>query len=125
MSVTVYGLRLRGGKEARYIGMTGNFNARLHAHFIGIDSPHRNPQLCDWLRTHNSDVEIFKIASADTRTEAFGIERAIIALCLRLEHRLFNQRGLPNDRTTNSLVLPVPATGSRAAVSREPTLSQT
>lgn len=90
---TVYGLRLQGEKEVRYIGQTNGFPAlRLANHFNAAALRRHNPELCDWLLQNEQHVEVFKIGYADTREEARGIERAIIALCQRLDHRLFNLR---------------------------------
>lgn len=97
---TIYGLRLKGSKEVRYVGQTNAYNPelRLNGHFTAAALRRHNMPLCDWLTERQSQIEIFKIGYADTREEARGIERAIIALCLRLEHRLFNQRCLPAER---------------------------
>lgn len=95
---TIYGLRLKGEKEVRYIGQTvGHVEMRLAGHVTcaarrayGI-----NKDLSAWLLENVGQIEAFKIAYAESRAEALGIEKAIIALCLRLEHRLLNQRGVP------------------------------
>ena len=97
---TIYGLRLKGGKEVRYIGMTnGSLDVRLNGHVAAarrLGKPYGlNGELCAWVAEHGEKVEAFKIAYVENREEAFAYEKAIIALCLRLEHRLFNQRGLP------------------------------
>jgi hypothetical protein len=90
---TVYGLRLKGDKEVRYIGQTnGLVFLRLNGHLSAAAKRRHNLPLCEWLAENGSNVEAFKIGYADTRAEAIGIEKAIIALCLRLEHRLLNQR---------------------------------
>lgn len=95
---TVYGLRLKDDKEVRYIGQTnGPIELRLLGHMNAAERRVTSLQLCDWLSENADDVEIFKIGYADTRSEALGIEKAIIALCLRLEHRLFNRRALPTE----------------------------
>lgn len=93
---TVYGLRLIGSKEVRYVGQTnGPVELRLIGHINAAALRRHNGPLCDWLTANAGQVEIFKIAYAETRAEASGIEKTIIALCSRLEHRLFNQRLLP------------------------------
>ncbi len=97
MSYTIYGIRERGGKEVRYVGQTnGEIEVRLAGHLTTAES---KPYGCnlpfrDWLLVHRADVEIFKIAKVETLEEARTTEKAIIALCIRLEHRLFNRRPL-------------------------------
>ena len=87
---TVYGLRLKGDKEVRYVGQTGQPEQRLFGHFSQAQMNYQTP-LCQWLREHQPSVEMFKIGYAETRAEALAIEKAIIALCRRLDHRLFNR----------------------------------
>jgi hypothetical protein len=95
---TVYGLRLKGEREARYIGQTvGSGNLRLKGHKNEAPKGRHNKALCEWLSENGDDVEAFHIAYTDTRDEALAMERAIIALCLRLEQRLFNQRNIPSE----------------------------
>lgn len=95
---TIYGLRLKGDKEARYIGQTNGFvEVRLLGHLSAAERKRYNPSLCDWLLANKDNVEAFKIAFADTREEARGIEKVIVGLCLRLEHRLFNHWLVPTE----------------------------
>lgn len=92
MTHTVYGIRERGSKEVRYIGQTRTpLDFRLHGHRLQSRCQvHITSGFNAWIEEH--DVEAFAIAKADTRQEAEGIEKVIIAMCLRLGHRLFNQR---------------------------------
>jgi hypothetical protein len=93
---TVYGLRLRGEREVRYVGQTiGSGKVRLKGHMNEAPKGRYNKALCAWLSEHGDNVEAFHIGYTDTRDEALAMERAIIALCLRLEQRLFNQRNIP------------------------------
>jgi hypothetical protein len=97
MTLYVYGLRLIGDREVRYIGETqGPPEYRLHLHYVAA----RNRRLGafgKWLLANEGKIEAFKIASAETRREARAIERAIIALSLRLNQRLFNIAGVPRE----------------------------
>lgn len=89
---TIYGIRERGSKEVRYVGQTRTpLDFRLHSHkgqARGV--AHQHPAFSEWLESANP--EIFAIARCDTRQEAEGVEKVIIAMCLRLGHRLFNRR---------------------------------
>jgi hypothetical protein len=97
MTFYVYGLRLKGDREVRYVGETsGPPEFRLHLHYAAARKA-RLGALGDWLLSHDGDVEAFKIALVDTRKEARASERAIIALCLRLNQRLFNIAGVPRE----------------------------
>lgn len=97
MTYTIYGLRLKGSKEVRYIGLTnGHPIARLAAHVMastGRTTP--NKAFTAWIRENRDGIEVFAIANCDTLAEARGIERAIIALCARLDQRLLNIRCMP------------------------------
>jgi hypothetical protein len=96
MTWTVYGLRLRGNHEARYIGQTMRpLDNRLFNHFNIAAKMPRPTQFAHWLIDNRDEVEAFKIAYADTLVEARTIERVVIGLCLRLEHRLFNRVHVP------------------------------
>lgn len=97
MTHTVYGLRIKGDREVRYIGITGNdVQLRLHIHLMRARGKSREQRtLAQWLVENDGNVEIFPIAKVETKEEAVGHEKAIIALCLRLNQRLLNQRGLP------------------------------
>lgn len=93
----VYGLRLRGEREVRYIGETsGPPEFRLHLH-LAAARKRRIGALGEWLLANEGSVEAFKISAVNTRSEARATERAIIALCLRLNHRLFNIAGVPRE----------------------------
>ena len=93
----VYGLRLKGDREVRYIGETSYApEYRLHLHYAAARK-NRTGRLGQWLLSHEGAVESFKIAATDTREDARATERTIIALCLRLNQRLFNLAGVPRD----------------------------
>lgn len=97
MSATVYGLRLKGDREVRYIGFTrGDLATRL--------KKHRNAEPClpasympirKWVREHGDKVEIFPIAKCDTVAEARKTESILIALCVQLNQRLLNGAQVP------------------------------
>jgi hypothetical protein len=90
----VYGVRLRGDTETRYIGQTGN---PLSVRFAGLKScetGHRSASLFgQWL--HENDVEIFRIAECPDRASAKATEAVAIAISLRFNHRLFNRDHVP------------------------------
>ena len=100
MSFTVYGIRLIGEREVRYIGQTSQ---TLKARFSGICTEHgrdwsgwpRYTAFGQWLDENRELTEIFAIAKCDTRDEALATERVMIALCLRLNQRLFNGDHVP------------------------------
>jgi hypothetical protein len=106
MSFYIYGIRIAGDTECRYVGMTSKQpEDRLYAHsreaiarvarkWIALD-PECFQQ---WLADNHSNVEAFKIAKVDTKAEALATEKAIVALCLRLNHRLFNHWLVPADK---------------------------
>lgn len=92
---TIYGLRAKGSKEVRYVGQTMRpLEARMFNHLSLAQNHPFASELTQWLSS--TDVEIFKIAYVDTREEALATERALIALCAYLDHRLFNKRSGPS-----------------------------
>lgn len=93
---TVYGLRLKGEREVRYIGQTnGSPWVRLQGHLNTARRGLYNQELNEWLLANELSAEAFAIAKVDSRKEAEDYERAIIALCVRLDQRLLNRRKLP------------------------------
>jgi hypothetical protein len=110
VSFYIYGLRLGGDPECRYIGQTAHDpETRLSSLTKQADramksaargyGPKRNPDgFHAWLSNNRGNVEAFKIAKVATRAEAHAMERVIVALVLRLEHRLFNTHLVPADR---------------------------
>lgn len=95
---TIYGLRVSGDREVRYIGLTNcPVEERLAGHLSAAARRRHNLPLCDWLQFHGERVEIFKIGYAETRTEAQSLERALIGIATGLGQRLFNQRCVPVD----------------------------
>lgn len=105
MSYYVYGLRLKGDLECRYIGQTGKTpEARLvdrirqSRHHVNIGYCAPPDGLSQWVVDNADNIEVFKIAKCETREEARATERVLIALVLRLGHRLLNLDGVPRDQ---------------------------
>jgi hypothetical protein len=96
MSVTVYGIRLKGDREVRYIGFTrGDLDARLKKHIGGMVYKGSFRPFVPWIKEHRHEVEIFPIAKCDTVAEARKTESVLIALCCRLNQRLLNGAQVP------------------------------
>lgn len=102
-SFYVYGLRVKGDCEVRYIGETSQaLPRRLTQHTSFMRSrrlkygfktkPPVEGSFAHWLATNKEQIEIFKIAKCGDKKHAERMERAIIGLCLRLEQRLFNRK---------------------------------
>lgn len=98
MSYTVYGLRLIGDKEARYIGQTGKpLDRRLAVHHAESKVQYIPSPLCVWLMENKPQVEAFPILTVATRTDAHRAEREAVEFCLALNHRLFNRCLVPRE----------------------------
>jgi len=95
MTFTVYGLRLRGEKEVRYIGQTADVSARLAGHFSTAKRMPWATDFAHWLRDNGPIIEAVSLAVAETRIEARAIERQMVGACAALGHRLFNQWLVP------------------------------
>lgn len=109
MTFIIYGLRLQGAPEVRYIGLTSHTpESRLvsltrHSRLYG-----RRPivGLSGWLLDNEGAVDAFEITRVEAKKEAHAAERAAVEFCLKLNHRLFNtwlvpaaQRLIPAHRT--------------------------
>jgi hypothetical protein len=101
MSYTVYGIRIRGERETRYIGQTsGDPKTRLTA--LRCDA---GAAFLHWLDANRGRLEAFSIARFTTREEAKATEAVVINLCLRLNHRLFNRDHVPAHLRANEIEL--------------------
>lgn len=92
MSYTVYGLRLKGKEEVRYIGETNtdpNFRLLFHCRHA------KQPDLRNWLDANAGNVEAITLDVASSRSEARDLERLAISHHLDRGHRLLNRRSLP------------------------------
>ena len=105
MSFYVYGLRLKGDLECRYIGQTGKApedrlidRIRQSRHHVKIGYCAHPDGLSQWVAANADNIEVFRIAKTETRQEARATERVIIALVLRLGHRLLNLEGVPPEQ---------------------------
>jgi hypothetical protein len=101
VTFTVYGIRLRGDKEIRYVGQT--VHTPQHR-LLGLRGEHgrlhwtgkfEGSALGHFLHDHKGQVEAFEIARCSTRAEARDTERFTIKLCLSMGHRLFNGDHVP------------------------------
>lgn len=97
MTYTVYGIRLKGSIEVRYIGFTRlSLEERLQKHLNGQIFVASYRPLIPWLRANRGSVEAFAIAKFDTEAAARTAEGVVISLCLRLGQRLFNGAQVPH-----------------------------
>jgi hypothetical protein len=110
VSYYIYGFRLGGDPECRYVGQTKRDpRLRLEAYVSQARRIKQNIErnwgkpinpdgFYEWLIRNEGNIEVFKIAKVETRQEALATEKAIVALVLRLEHRLFNRHLVPADK---------------------------
>jgi hypothetical protein len=90
VSFDIYGLRLIGDREVRYVGQTGSgIRRRLYWHYR--DTNRRASGLGSWLRANKGSVEAFRIGTAETQDDALEFENLVIAVCLASGQRLFNR----------------------------------
>lgn len=92
---TIYGLRVKGDKEVRYIGQCADVQIRLAGHFTQAKAMPWATNFADWLKHNKDQIEAVILGSAETRDEARKAERAAVAFCLALNHRLYNQWLVP------------------------------
>lgn len=93
MSFLVYGLRVTGDREVRYIGFTGHDAAtRLKGHYSNAKLYGARPTvgLAGWLLDNEGNVEAVELARAGGKAAIRIAERAAVEFCVALNHRLFN-----------------------------------
>lgn len=98
MSYTIYGLRLNGDREVRYIGQTSNSPlSRLKCLTSEAKMYGRRPTegFGGWLLDNQGTIEAFEIDRVETRAQANLREREIVSFCLCLNQRLFNHWLVP------------------------------
>jgi len=96
MSYTVYGLRLKGDREPRYVGITWRgVEYRLRRHFSY--SRGRTGRLSEWLNANRDKIEPFRIAETDDREVAKATEKLAIATLIAAGQRLLNQAHVPGN----------------------------
>lgn len=102
---TIYGVRLKGDTEVRYVGLTRQtLRARHFNHRGDANSPVQR-----WLLDNGDDAELFAITNCGSREEARSTEKLVIAACLAMNHRLLNRDGVPAHlRRVRSLGCPMP-----------------
>jgi predicted GIY-YIG superfamily endonuclease len=98
MTFVVYGLRIRGDKEIRYIGHSADMNRRLAGHISNSKQMPWATKFATWLRENAPDIEAVQLDVAETRDEARKLERKAVAFCLALDHNIFNQWLVPSER---------------------------
>ena len=92
MTYTIYGIRLKGDREVRYVGLTyRDLKTRLRQHRTTPCVRHLMP----WLVEHGEQVEVFPIATTENHEEAKTTEKVVISLCVQLNQRLFNRAHVP------------------------------
>jgi hypothetical protein len=101
MTYTIYGLRLRGSTEVRYIGFTSHTpQSRLTRLDLEARLYGRRPTegMGGWLFNNKGEIEAVELATVATKAEAHAAERAAVLFCLKLNHRLFNTWLVPADQ---------------------------
>lgn len=105
---TIYGLRIKGSTEARYIGRTLKpLEKRLYGHLYEARRMPIPTLFARWLNENRSEIEIFPIRVVSEWRELKLAERDMILACVALNHRLFNQWLVPADhrRPTHETVV--------------------
>lgn len=108
MTVVIYGLRIRGEKEVRYVGQSADVEARLAGHFCTANNMPWATDFANWLTDNRQVIEAVALATAPTRAEARTIERQMVQACLAMGHRLFNQWLVPVEKRCNPRTTPRP-----------------
>lgn len=98
MNWVIYGLRLKGATEVRYVGRTKKIEQRLAGHFSTAKQMPWATNFANWLLENKELIELVVLGTAEGQRDACRAERAAVAFCLALNHRLFNQWLVPADR---------------------------
>lgn len=96
MKYCVYGIRLKGDHEIRYVGFSRySGERRLRQHFAMASREEVGTPFAAWLHDNRTNVEVFQIWAPATCDEAVALEHGTIEMCVRLGHRLFNRSRVP------------------------------
>lgn len=96
MTYAVYGIRIIGSTEPRYIGQTGNgVDTRLAGHYLWCRQMPLKSPFAAWLLGNEGNIEAFVIDYHESRADALASERTAIEVCAKLGHRLFNVHHVP------------------------------
>ena len=89
----VYGLRLIGDEEIRYVGSTVNPRSRFTGHYVAAnkDDLHANDDLADWLNANTYGVEMVILWDGPWR-QRLRHEKDIASELSMKGNRLFNMR---------------------------------
>jgi hypothetical protein len=102
MSYYVYGLRVIGERECRYIGLTGKSTPRgrlLNLTGMARSTNRRHPDgLWQWLLDNERNIETFKICKVENVIDGRAMEKAIITIALQLGQRLLNVQHVPDEQ---------------------------
>lgn len=91
----IYGLRLKGEREYRYVGSTVDMEKRLWAHFGDADRlpDQANPELRQWLRDNGRNgVAMDMLQEVEEERDKRPTEQRWIIKLTKDGHRLFNIR---------------------------------
>lgn len=101
MSYVIYGLRLKGSPEVRYVGLT-SFTPEIRLLHLTREArlygQRPTTGRSGWLLVNKGQIDAFEIARADTKADAHKKEREAVQFCLLLNHRLFNAWLVPAGR---------------------------
>jgi hypothetical protein len=109
VSWVIYGLRLKGDTECRYVGQTCK-SPQVRLERLTYEAGHlrktfqwhgKSPDpdgFGEWLLDNQENIEAFVIAAAVSHADALETERAMVTVMLRLNHRLFNSHLVPADK---------------------------
>lgn len=101
MTFTIYGFRLKGEAEIRYIGLTGNTpESRLYRLTKEACMYGRRPTdgLGGWLLDNEGRVEVINIVRLRTLPEARIAERTAVSALVEGGHPLFNRWLVPRGK---------------------------
>lgn len=95
----VYGLRVIGGKQFRYVGSTVQPRHRLTSHFVAARTDNvKNQRLQEWLSANEGNVEMVILGKCD-RSAVRKLEKDKARQLSALGHSLFNLKRPTQDIT--------------------------
>jgi len=97
MTITIYGIRIAGDSEVRYVGQSQDIESRMMGHFSGAKNMPEPDAKAAWLCDNEENIECFAIDTCDCLYDAKRIERAVIRQYVGLGHRLFNKHHVPTE----------------------------
>lgn len=99
MTWDIYGIRLIGDPEIRYVGQTGKgVERRLYEKAYFARRDWGDALMSQWMRDNEGRVEVVVIDTVTSEVDARAAERATVKMLSNIGHRLFNRNLIAREK---------------------------